>query len=117
MPTFAAQGMLTGKSAGLAGPLQFAMTQLAIRLGQPIEVVSGRRTRSEQEILYRRFLAGVGNLSAVPGTSRHESGQAADAYVGATALADVPGARAICSSLGLGFPVPGEPWHVELVAD
>ncbi|MCW2961104.1 MAG: penicillin-resistant DD-carboxypeptidase, partial [Thermoleophilia bacterium] len=88
----------------------------ATALGRPIDVVSGHRTRAEQADLYRRFTSGTGNLAAVPGTSRHEHGDAADVYVGGVALADVPGAALLAQLGGLGFPVPGEPWHVEAVS-
>ncbi|MBC7673833.1 MAG: D-alanyl-D-alanine carboxypeptidase family protein [Polaromonas sp.] len=115
VPKPSINGLLTGKSAGLVLPLRDALSELAMQLGQPIDVVSGRRTRLEQEVLYQHFLAGIGNLSALPGTSHHETGEAADVYVGGIALAEVPRARAIGVSVGLEFPVSGEPWHVELV--
>lgn len=110
---FTAGSALTGDLDGLDPLLRSALEQLAGRLGTTMDIVSGRRTRAEQETLHLRFLEGTGNLAAVPGTSRHESGQAVDAYVDGVALANVPGALAAAHSLGLGFPVPGEAWHVE----
>lgn len=104
---------VTGKDAGLGPSLSAGLEGLAVLIGKPLTVISGNRTRDEQEALYRRFLAGTGNLAAVPGTSRHETGDAADVYIDGVALASYPGARAKAESLGLGFPVPGEPWHVE----
>lgn len=107
---------VTGDTFGLHPTLRAALEQIARGMGTPLEVVSGLRTRDEQEHLHREFLAGTGNLAAVPGTSRHESGQAADVYVNGVALADVPGGAAIAAAAGVGFPVPGEAWHAELVA-
>lgn len=104
-----------GDLEGLDPGLRAALDQVAEQLGKPIDVISGLRTRAEQEELYRRYKAGTGNLAAVPGTSRHESGHAADVYVDGVALANVPGARAAVAAAGLGFPVPGEAWHVEPV--
>ncbi|MCW2962469.1 MAG: penicillin-resistant DD-carboxypeptidase [Thermoleophilia bacterium] len=110
-----ANSRLTGDLDGLDPELRASLEQVAAQLGRSIEVVSGARTRSEQEVLYQKYLDGTGNLAAVPGTSRHESGRAADVYVDGVALADVPGGRAAASALGLGFPVPGEAWHIEPV--
>lgn len=107
---------LTGDLDGLDPQLRASLESVATQLGRSVEIVSGARTRAEQEVLYQKYLAGTGNLAAVPGTSRHESGRAADVYVDGVALADVPGGREAASAVGLGFPVPGEAWHVEPVA-
>lgn len=115
-PTGLPGSLLTGDTLGLEPGLAASLQQVAAALGTPIEVVSGLRTRAEQAELYRRYAAGAGNLAAVPGTSRHESGTAADVYVGGVALADVPGAALLAQLAGLGFPVAGEPWHVERIA-
>jgi hypothetical protein len=106
-------GRLTGDLAGVSPGLRDRLDRLALRMGVQIELVSGWRTHREQQELYGKFLAGVGNLAAPPGYSRHESGLAADAYVNGVALADVPGALAKAKALGLYFPVNGEAWHVE----
>lgn len=111
----AASSRVTGDLEGLDPALRAALEQVAEQLGKPLDVISGLRTRAEQEELYRRYKAGTGNLAAVPGTSRHESGHAADVYIDGVALANVPGARAAAAAAGLGFPVPGEAWHVEPV--
>lgn len=104
---------LTGDVAGLDPQLLASLEQVAAQLGSPIEVKSGLRTTAEQQELYRRYLNGTGNLAAKPGTSNHETGRAVDAYVGGVALASVDGSRAAAAAAGLGFPVGGEPWHVE----
>jgi uncharacterized protein YcbK (DUF882 family) len=111
----ASASMVRGDTAGLDPKLATALEQVARQIGKPIDVISGARTRDEQAELYRRFLNGTGNLAAKPGTSQHETGTAADVYVNGTALADVPGAREAAAAAGLGFPVPGEAWHVEPV--
>lgn len=107
---------LSGKLQGLDALLRSRLDALGAALGVRIDVISGFRTHQEQQALYRQYLAGTGNLAAVPGTSRHESGRAADAYVNGTALALVPGAREAAARIGIGFPVGGEPWHTEVVA-
>lgn len=111
----AGPSMLRGDLAGLDPQLAGALEQVARQIGKPLEVVSGLRTHAEQKELYQRFLNGTGNLAAVPGTSRHESGRAADVYVDGVALQNVPGANQAARAVGLGFPVSGEPWHVERV--
>lgn len=108
-------GRITGDVAGVAPVLVRRLDALAIAMDRDIEVVSGWRRHAEQVDLYERFLSGTGNLAAVPGTSRHETGMAADVYVGGVALANVPGATAAAAALGLHFPVPGEPWHLEMM--
>ena len=108
-------GRLTGDLAGTTPALRDRLDRLAAELDIQIEFVSGWRTRHEQSELYSMFLNGTGNLAAVPGTSRHEIGYAADVYVKGTALADYPGVRARAKRFGLHFPVGGEAWHVELI--
>lgn len=48
------------------------------RFGQDLSIVSGGRSRQDQERLYAAYKAGRGNLAAKPGTSVHESGRAVD---------------------------------------
>lgn len=106
-------GLVRGDLSGLHPTLTDTLDALAVDIGRPIRVISGWRTRHEQTVLYDRFIAGTGNLAAVPGTSNHEAGWAADAYVDGVALADVAGAATRARKLGLAFPVAGEAWHVE----
>lgn len=108
---------VTGDTSGISPLVTGRLDEVAHQLGAPISVVSGWRTNHEQSKLYRQYLAGTGNLAAVPGTSMHERGRAADVYVDGVALANVPAARRIARAHGLHFPVAGEPWHVELVGD
>jgi hypothetical protein len=55
-------------------------------------------------------LDGTGNLAAPPGSSNHEGGAAADVEL-------TPKQRELAGQFGLGFPVAGEDWHIELVGD
>jgi hypothetical protein len=107
--------MLTGDTQGLSRQLLSKLNQVGERLGQKVDIRSGFRSRAEQAELYQRFLNGTGNLAAPPGKSNHESGKAADVYIGGVALGSHPQGRRIAESLGLGWPVGGEPWHTELV--
>jgi LAS superfamily LD-carboxypeptidase LdcB len=75
---------------------------------------SSYRTYSEQLALYNDYLAGRGNLAAIPGTSRHEQGNALD-------LSDPNGnpigtsnrRKQSLQARGFVFAVPSERWHVE----
>src|SRR5919109_2999802 len=72
-----------------------------------IRVVSGYRTRAAQARLHEERP----ELAAPPGRSMHERGLAADlAFPSGTGRHVILTVAADC---GLGFPVPGEPWHVE----
>jgi hypothetical protein len=114
-PQDAGSGLLVGDLAGVSPVLIMRLDALAVVLDRELEVVSGWRTRHEQTGLYQRYVAGQGNLAAIPGTSNHEFGRAADVYVDGVALADVPTVTAKALTVGLHFPVPGEAWHVELL--
>ncbi len=114
-PEDTGSGLLVGDLTGIHPELIKRLDALAVATGREIEVISGWRTRHEQEGLYQSFLSGVGNLAAVPGTSNHETGRAADVYMGGVALASVDGVAKQAAALGLHFPVPGEAWHVEMV--
>ena len=109
----AKKGRVTGDTSGLNQNLLDGLRYVAGELGKTVNVVSGKRTRAEQEELWRKYQNGTGNKAAPPGTSRHETGNAADAYIDGTALQSYPGAAAAAAKFGLGFPVGGEPWHVE----
>lgn len=84
-----------------------AMVAAAKRDGVDLQIVSGWRSRQEQEVLYQKYLNGTGNLAAKPGTSNHESGQAID-------FKNTPGAFAWLKKNAEKFGLknlPGEPWH------
>ena len=105
---------VTGDVQGLKPDLLNKLAQLGKPMGGKGNVLSGFRARSEQEALYQKYLNGTGNLAAKPGTSNHEGGNAADAYINGKALRDDPKAAAIAKKLGLTFPVSSESWHVEV---
>ncbi len=86
--------------------------------GFKVFVRYGKRTYAEQAVLYQAYLKNGHPLTAKPGTSRHETGRAADCQlvfpnghqvnIGADATA-----RALLAKYRLILPVPGESWHVE----
>lgn len=97
------------------------LNKLARRLERRIEIRSGLRTRAQQEELYRRFRAGLGPLAAVPGTSLHETGRAADCGVitagGYLSIGNHGRAYQLMPRFGLCLPVASEAWHVQVGDD
>lgn len=91
-------------------PLAEALVRLAKASGQPIRVNSAFRSNKEQADLYQQYLNGTGNLAAPPGQSNHNHGAAADVELTAKQ-------RELAPKFGLGFPVAGEDWHIELVGN
>ncbi|MEW6278128.1 MAG: M15 family metallopeptidase [Candidatus Eremiobacterota bacterium] len=102
---------MTGDTQGLNHQLAEALAQVGEQWGKKLDIRSGFRSRQEQEVLYQKYLNHTGNLAAKPGTSNHESGNAADVYVDGEALSSHPQASKIAAQVGLKSPVPGEPWH------
>jgi hypothetical protein len=78
-----------------------------------ITITSGRRSRAEQQALYNDYIAGKGNIAAKPGTSLHESGEAADLHFESPEVQKW--AHDNAARFGLVFPIAGEAWHVEPV--
>lgn len=99
----------------LSGDTDFAielgnrLSKMAKATGTPISVSSGWRSYAEQAALYQAYLNGTGNLAAPPGSSNHEDGRAADISPGSEFFGGVAG------KFGLGFTVPGESWHIEML--
>lgn len=87
--------------------------------GIRILIVSGLRTYSEQVALWNAYLNGRGNLAARPGTSRHETGLAADCgVIGLGPYVSIglfPGAVNAMKKHGLALTVYSEAWHAETV--
>lgn len=106
-----------GDTRGLKLSLRRKLGRMAKRIGRNtrIFVRSGFRTREEQTILWSRYLRYGWPLAARPGTSRHESGRAADISVSVKGRLYTPTLRhqQHAHAEGLHFPVRGEPWHVE----
>ena len=114
----AAGGSWSGGSGvypGVSGDTDFipelgrALSQMSKAAGQSISVQSGWRSYAEQAALYAAYLNGTGNLAAAPGTSNHEDGRAADITPGSEVFGGMAG------RFGMGFTVPGESWHIELL--
>jgi hypothetical protein len=84
---------------------------LATQRGEQFTITSGNRTYAEQERLWN----GRGSNPfpvARPGSSRHESGNAADVTIGGRPIQDVIGAAELTAA-GVS-PLAGDAVHVEL---
>ena len=92
------------------------LNELGKRLGKRLHINEGTRTPERQRELYAQFEARgfTPPLVAKPGTSRHETGLAADVQILSFNIGLWPGARTQMQRLGLCLPVSGEPWHVEM---
>ena len=120
------QKVLTGKQKNdllirkwLRGDLDFdrdTMVRLAkaARDGKAVLHVNyGKRTRAEQQALWDKYGP---PRAARPGTSRHETGLAADVVFSKARWRNVGDSRAMRAALkkhGLSLPVSNEKWHVE----
>jgi hypothetical protein len=89
-----------GRRAGLAPAMLAALARADGLLGRPVTVVSGLRTRSQQEALWEHRATNPYPV-ARPGTSDHERGLAID--VPRTDVADL---RRVASAAGLCQPLP-----------
>ncbi len=93
-------------SSGLR-PWFAARLSCLLRAAPGARIVSGFRTREEQERLHGERP----DLAAPPGHSLHERGLAADLGFPSTAVRMLAHIRAV--GCGLRFPIAREPWHVE----
>ena len=108
--------------AGLAEPLRSRLGLLLAGTGDRVWIVSGRRSIEEQAQLrrahcgtswsdvWRKPANQCSPPTAIPGSSKHESGQAVD-LGGDLALAERLG-----QALGMGTPIESEDWHFEISA-
>lgn len=95
-----------------ANPTLLAQLQaLAKRLGKTFTVTSGKRTFAEQQALYNNR-ANNPYPVAKPGTSKHETGNAADVLVDGKPIQDAVDPLAL-QAMGL-VPLKGDAVHVEL---
>jgi hypothetical protein len=100
-----------GDRAGLAPAMLAALARADGLLGRPVHVVSGLRTRAEQEALWARRHDNPYPV-ARPGTSDHERGLAVD--VSRSAVADL---AAVAGIAGLCRPLPDtDPVHFVVCA-
>lgn len=86
-------------------------------MGGKAKVTSGKRSNKRQQELWEQALKKYGdpevadNWVARPGTSRHESGLAADlSFHDDKTRAE---AHRVAQQYGLHFPMEWEPWHIE----
>jgi D-alanyl-D-alanine carboxypeptidase/Putative Flp pilus-assembly TadE/G-like len=95
-----------GRRAGLAPGMLAALARADGLLGRPVTVVSGLRSRSQQEALWERRATNPYPV-ARPGTSDHERGLAID-----VPRADVADLRRVARAAGLCQPLPvADPIH------
>lgn len=106
---YAAGGVVSGKTGHLRSGLLKALQSMAWATHHNINIMSGYRSRAEQAQLYALYRSGRGNLAAPPGRSHHELGIAADISPGRSVFGG------IAKKFGLGFVVPSEGWHIELL--
>jgi hypothetical protein len=114
-PTFpkAAPGQYPHLTGDLDGnpELLARLEALAAKKGMKFHLTSGLRTHAEQERLWNNRGSNPYPV-ARPGTSRHESGNAADVTIGGRAIQDVIGAAELRAA-GIA-PLAGDAVHVEL---
>lgn len=68
----------TGLVPEFAQAVSLAQADMASAGLTPFTIVSGFRSREQQQALYDAYLNGTGNLAAPPGSSKHETGNAID---------------------------------------
>ena len=100
-----------GRARGLTPSMERALADAAARLGEPVPVTSGFRSRAAQQRLYDHRDTNPYPV-AVPGTSMHERGLAVDVPVWFVARL-----ASVARQVGLCQPYPGaDPVHFELCA-
>jgi LAS superfamily LD-carboxypeptidase LdcB len=89
------------------------MAKAARKKGLYLGIRSGFRSHEMQELLYREYQRGWGNLAARPGYSKHQSGRAVDIYIDDYAVYEwlTKNAR----RFGFKRTVKREAWHWEYV--
>jgi len=101
-----------GKPIEIATASAYAkMQHAAAKDGVAIRVVSGFRTYSQQDALYKAYLAGKGNLAAKPGYSNHQSGHALDLNTSSSGVYSWLASHG--DEYGFKRTVPSEAWHWE----
>lgn len=98
-----------GVRAGLVPEMLAALSRADALLGMPVPVVSGLRTRAQQQSLWDRRAQNPYPV-ARPGTSNHEHGRAVDVPRGF-----VPRLLSVTAAAGLCQPMPeSDPVHFEV---
>jgi hypothetical protein len=114
----APSGGVTGTPSAGGGTFKqklAAFLAAAKAAGHNIGITSGDRSYADQKRLYDAWVAGgkKGPRVAVPGTSNHEKGEAADLRYGTEAAKKW--AHDNAAMVGLTFPMDDEDWHIEQV--
>lgn len=99
------------------------INKLGRKMKRYVWMGEGWRTRARQQQLWNEYVNRnyAPPTVARPGTSNHESGNAADISLfmnglnsSYTNVGHVTKARSLMRKMGLGLPVPQEYWHVEI---
>jgi D-alanyl-D-alanine carboxypeptidase-like protein/putative Flp pilus-assembly TadE/G-like protein len=99
----------TGERAGLAPAMLAALAAADVRLGRPVPIASGFRSRAQQEGLWERRASNPYPV-APPGSSKHERGLAVD-----VPRHFVDDLLAVAGEAGLCQPLPeSDPVHFEV---
>lgn len=112
-PAASSPTVAAGESPALAGRLA-ALQQAIQQRGGSLSVTSGYRTVQEQQKLWNDAVAKYGSAAAArkwvapPGASNHNKGVAADL------AGNLDLAHQLAPQFGLKFPMPWEPWHIEV---
>jgi LAS superfamily LD-carboxypeptidase LdcB len=89
------------------------MAKAARKKGVHLGIRSGFRSHEMQQLLYREYQRGWGNLAARPGFSKHQSGRAVDIYIDDYVVYEWLKDNA--SKFGFKRTVKREAWHWEYV--
>lgn len=109
-PHYMARGGLVSGDTDYTPALGRALNRMAQATNTSIFVQSGKRSLAEQAALYASYQSGHGNLAAAPTENApHVRGIAADITPGRERFG------AVAAKFGLGFTVPGESWHIQLL--
>lgn len=100
---------LEGVHPELLARTRRAVADMPPEVRKHFQIISGFRSREQQEAAYRHYLAG-GGIAARPGHSQHEVGRALDIQPGPAN----DWLRAHGHRYGLHFPVPGDRPHMQM---
>lgn len=106
----------TGLTSGFSLQLHQLLSAVQ-KAGGNVSIASGFRSRAEQQTLYNNAVTKYGtaqaaNWAAPPGSSNHESGNAADVHGDEKTMQLL---HTLAPQFGLAFPLGNEPWHVQPV--
>jgi|GEM_PF-4584140 len=102
----------TSVDVSLVDPFATRLLGLLEHYGGRVLIVSGRRSRAEQQALRDKWADGLGAYAALPGSSLHERGAAADLRIVAAGLS-WRSVHAEAEIRGVRFPLWDEDWHAQ----